>query len=216
MPLSLKFAIAAAHFSVYVVVAVSIWIFSQRSDFYTNTLRLRSLPSIYWGYVCFAVATSYEVAEHMNDDWFYVSQISGLNNLFYSFIVFGLGFISLGLKKNKLLDILLIASMTATPFLYGLGDSKSAIQIPQLLVAVIFVYKWYAVMKDWRVFLYLLFSNVLALGFGIALIATGNQAFHLFIGPMSAIALLILGYVAWVQPQRLAKRKVTVNNDNLS
>ena len=51
-------------------------------------------------------------------------------------------------------------------------------------------------MKDWRVFLYLLFSNVLALGFGIALIATGNQLLHVFVGPLSAIGLLVLGYVA--------------------
>ena len=182
--------------------ALSIWIFSQRRDFYTHTLKLRSLPSIYCGYACFAVATSYEVAEHINDDWFYISQISGLNNLFYSFLVFGLGLIALGLKKNTWLDILLIASMVATPILYGVNDSKTAIQLPQLITAVIFVYKWYAVMKDWRVFLYLLFSNVIGLGFGIALIATGNQLFHLFIGPAGSAALLILGYVAWVQPQR--------------
>ena len=201
---SLKFAIAAAHFSVYVVVAISIWIFAERSEFYRHTVKVRSLPAIYWGYACFAIATSYEVAEHMGDDWIYFSRISGLNNLFYSFIVFGLGFIALGLKKNKLLDVLLIASMVATPLLYGLNDSKSALQIPQLITAAIFVYKWYAVMKDWRVFLYLFFSNVLALGFGIALIATGNQIYHLFIGPASAIALLILGYVAWVNPQRQA------------
>jgi len=207
MSLELKIALALAHFSVYIVVALSIWIFSQRSDFYTRTLKLRSLPSIYWGYVCFAVATSYEVAEHINDDWFYISQISGLNNLFYSFLVFGLGLISLGLRKNTWLDVLLIASMVATPILYGVNDAKTAIQLPQLITAAIFVYKWYAVMKDWRVFLYLLFSNVVGLGFGIALIATGNQIFHLFIGPAGAVALLILGYVAWVQPQRYAKNQ---------
>ena len=90
--------------------------------------------------------------------------------------------------------------MTVTPLLYGLNDSKTAIQIPQLVIAIIFVYKWYVVMRDWRVFLYLLFSNVIALGFGIALIATGNQIYHLFIGPASAIGLLILGYVAWMRP----------------
>jgi len=198
MTLQLKIAIAAAHFLVYIVVAISIWVFSARADFYTH--RLRSLPSIYWSYACFAIATSYEIAEHINDRWVYVSQISGLNNLFYSFIVFGVGFIALGLKKDRLLDFLLIVCMAITPLLYGLNDSKTAIQIPQLAAGIIFVYKWYVVMKDWRVFLYLLFSNVVAVGFGIALIATGNQAFHLFIGPASATGLLILAYVAWVRP----------------
>ena len=202
LSLGLKFAIALAHFSVYFVVALSIWVFAQRSEFYRHTLKLRSLPSIYWGYVCFAVATSYEVAEHMNDDWFYVSRLSELNNLFYSFIVFGVGFIALGLKKNKLLDVLIIVCMVATPLLYGVNDGKGLIQIPQLIVAVVFVYKWYVVMRDWRVFLYLLFSNVVALEFGIALIATGNQVFHIFIGPASGVALLILAYVAWVKPLR--------------
>lgn len=204
---ALKIALALAHFSVYLVVALSIWIFSQRRDFYTHTLKLRSLPIIYWGYACFAVATSYEVAEHMNDDWFYISQISGLNNLFYSFLAFGLGLIAIGLRKNTLLDVVLLACMVAMPILYGFNDSKTAIQLPQFAIAAIFVYKWYAVMKDWRVFLYLLFSNVVGLGFGIALIATGNQVFHLFIGPAGSIALLILGYVAWVQPQRYAAKQ---------
>jgi hypothetical protein len=36
-------------------------------------------------------------------------------------------------------------------------------------------------MKDWRVFLYLLFTNILSLGFGIALIATGQQVFHVWL-----------------------------------
>lgn len=204
MSLVLKLAIIAAHFSVYVVVALSIWIFSRRSEFYTHQLRLRSLPFIYWGYGCIAIATSYEISEHINDQWFYISHISGLNNLFYSFIVFGLGFIALGLRKNKFIDFALIICMVSTPFIYSLSESKSAIQLPQLIIALIFVGKWYAVMKDWRVFLYVLFSNVLALGCGLALIATGNQVFHVFIGPLSAIALLILGYVAWRKPQRLS------------
>ncbi|MEL7521119.1 MAG: hypothetical protein AAGJ80_05770 [Cyanobacteria bacterium J06553_1] len=202
MALWLKLTIIAAHFSVYVVAAINIWIFSRRSEFYTHTLKLRSLPFIYWGFACFAVATSYEVAEHMGDEWIYVSHISGLNNLFYSFIVFGLGLIAMGLRKNKLLDFLTIACMSATPFLYGVNDGKNLIQITQLVIAIIFISQWYIVMKDWRVFLYLLCSNVLALGAGIALIATGNQIFHVFIGPLSAIGLLILGYVAWVKPHR--------------
>lgn len=201
LPFPLKGAIVAAHFSVYAVVALSIVIFSCRSEFYTQTLKLRSLPFIYWGYGCFAIATSYEIAEHIGDQWLYVSRLSELNNLFYSFLVFGLGLIALGLKKNRLVDSLLLACMVATPFLYGLNGGKSALQLPQLIVAIVFVYRWYVVMRDWRVFLYLLFSNGLALGFGIALIATGNQVFHLFIGPSSAIALLILGYVAWIKPQ---------------
>ena len=202
MPLALKVALAIAHFSVYLVVALSIWIFSRRHDFYTHVVKLRSLPAIYWGYACFAVATSYEVAEHMADDWFYVSQISGLNNLFYSFIVFGLVLISLGLKKNRILDVVLIACAVATPILYGYNDSKVAIQIPQLITGLIFVYKWHAIMKDWRVFLYFLFSNILAVGFGIALIATNNQLLHLFVGPLNASGLIVLGYLAWIYPQR--------------
>ena len=80
------------------------------------------------------------------------------------------------------------------------SNGKGIIQINQLVIAIIFMYQWYGVMKDRRVFLYLLFSNVLALGAGIALINTGQQFYHLFIGPLSAIGLLVLGYVAWVKP----------------
>ena len=202
MPFWLKLAIIAAHFSVYAVVALSIWIFSRRSELYTHQLKLRSPPLIYCGYTCFAIATSYEISEHINDQWFYQSRLSELNNLFYSFIVFGVGLIALGLKKNRFLDVMLIACMAATPLLYGYSGSKTAIQLPQLLAALIFIYKWYVVMRDWRVFLYLLFTSVFALGFGIALITTDRQFFHVFIGPSSAMGLLVLGYVAWVKPQR--------------
>ena len=89
------------------------------------------------------------------------------------------------------------------PLTYGVNNSKSLMQLISLIPAGIFVYNWYVVMRDWRVFLYLLFSNGLALASGIALIVTGRQVFHLFVGPMSAIALLILGYVTWVKPQRM-------------
>jgi len=92
--------------------------------------------------------------------------------------------------------------MVAVPLTYGIQDSKSVMQMISLVPAVIFVYTWYKVMEDWRVFLYLLFSNVLSLAFGIALIATEEQVFHVFIGPASAIGLLILGYVTWIQPQK--------------
>ncbi|MEM9214518.1 MAG: hypothetical protein AAGD25_09250 [Cyanobacteria bacterium P01_F01_bin.150] len=199
---ALKFAIIAAHFSVYIVSAISVWIFSRRSQFYQTTVKLRSLPFIYCGYASFAIAASYEIAEHMADDWIYRSQISGLNRLFYTFIVAGVSLIAMGLKKAWWTDLLLIASVIITAVTYGINDSKSFIQISQLIAAAIFVYHWYVTMRDWRVFLYVVFSNILALAAGIVLIATGNQVWHVFIGPLSAIALLILGYVAWVRPYR--------------
>lgn len=203
MPITLKVAIILAHFLTYVVSAINIWIFSRRSEFYKTVVKLRSLPLIYCGFACFSIAASYEIAEHIGDQWLYQSQISALNQLFYTFISAGLCLIALGLRKSRVLDVLLIASLIAVPLVYGVNDSKSLMQMISLVPAVIFVYNWYIVMRDWRVFLYLLFSNVFALGFGIALIATENQIFHLFVGPTSAIALLILGYVAWIKPKRV-------------
>lgn len=203
MPTALKVAIIAAHFFIYLVAAMNIWIFSRRSEFYRTVVKLRSLPSIYYGFACFAISTSYEIAEHIGDDWLYQSHISPLNHLFYTFTTAGICLIALGLRKSWLLDILLIASLIAVPLSYGANDSKSLMLLISLVPAIIFVYNWYVVMRDWRVFLYLLFSNVLGLGFGVALIATNQQVFHLFVGPASAIGLLILGYVAWVKPKRL-------------
>lgn len=203
MPIALKIAIILAHFLTYVVSAINIWIFSRRSEFYKTVVKLRSLPLIYCGFASFSIAASYEIAEHIGDQWLYQSQISALNQLFYTFISAGLCLIALGLRKSRVLDVLLIASLIAVPLAYGVNDSKALMQMISLIPAVIFVYNWYIVMRDWRVFLYLLFSNVFALGFGIALIATENQIFHLFVGPTSAIALLILGYVAWIKPQRI-------------
>jgi hypothetical protein len=202
MPLALKIAIIAAHFFIYLVAAVDIWIFSRHSEFYRTAVKVRSLPLIYFGFASIAVSATYEIAEHIGDDWFYESQISALNHLFYTFSTVGLCLIALGLRKSKLLDILLVASLIVVPLTYGVNDSKSLMLTLTLIPALIFVYNWYAVMKDWRVFLYLLFTNILSLGFGLALIATGQQVFHVFIGPFAGIGLLILGYVAWDKPRR--------------
>lgn len=201
---TLKAAIVAAHFSTYVVIAINIWIFYHRREFFQTTVKVRSLPLIYSGFACFAISTTCEIAEHIGDMWIYESQISVLNRLFYTFITAGVSLIALGLRKSRILDTLLIASMVAVPLTYGVQGSKSIMQMISLVPAIIFVFNWYRVMRDWRVFLYLLFSNVLAIGFGIALIATDQQVFHIFIGPVSAIGLLILGYVAWIQPRRYA------------
>ena len=198
----LQAAIIMAHALVYPVVALSIWVFAHHSEFYRQVIRLRSLSFIYWGYACLAIAASYEIAEHISDHWIYVSQISSLNQLFYSFINLGLGLIALGLKKSKWIDVFLIASLAAVPALYGVNDSKSLMQMAQMVTAGIFVWKWFDVMGDKRVFLYFLLSNIVAVGFGIALISTGNQAFHLFVGPASAAGLLILTLIAWEKPKK--------------
>ena len=197
----LTLAIVAAHLSVYGVSAINIWIFSRHSKFYRTILPLRSLPAIYCGFACFAIASSYEIAEHIGDNWIYVNQISHLNRLFYTFITAGVGLIAMGLRKRLWSDLLAVSCIAAVPLAYGVNGSKGLLlQIPQLIVAAIFVYHWFVVMRDWRVFLYPLLSNGVALGFGIALIATGNQVLHIFVGLFSAIALLILAYVAWTKP----------------
>ncbi|ERN43081.1 hypothetical protein KR51_00001420 [Rubidibacter lacunae KORDI 51-2] len=198
----LKFGIIAAHFSVYVVAAVSIWIFSRRSEFFTSILKVRSLPLIYFGYAAFAIGSSYEIAEHIGDNWIYISQISSLNRLFYTFVNAGVCSIALGLRKSRWLDILLIGSLIAVPLTYGIHNSKTIMNFIQLISAIIFVWNWYIVMRDWRVFLYVVFANFMTFAFGIVLIITGNQVLHIFVGLSAAVALLILGYVAWVQPRQ--------------
>jgi len=200
----LLWVIIAAHLSVYLVCALNVWIFSYHSEFYKTVLRLRSLPLIYCGHACFAIGSSYEIAEHIGDDWIYISRLSDLNLLFYAFIGAGLCLVALGLRKSRLTDLLLIASLVLIPLTYGANGGKGIMQAVQLLPTVIFVAHWYLVMRDWRVFLYPLLSNVIALGSGIALIATGNQVFHIGVGFVSAIALAILGYVAWIVPAKLS------------
>ncbi|MEL6224340.1 MAG: hypothetical protein AAFQ57_01220 [Cyanobacteria bacterium J06626_14] len=198
----LEWLVIAAHASVYVVCAINIWIFSHHSHFYETRLRLRSLPLIYLGFAAIAIGSTYEIAEHMGDNWIYVSRLSELNRLFYAFISGGLCLIALGLRRSRLTDALLIASLILVPLAYGVQGGKSIMQFSQLPAAIIFVIHWYRVMRDWRVFLFPILANGITVAFGIALIVTGNQVFHLFVGSSSALGLLILGYVAWVKPNR--------------
>jgi hypothetical protein len=202
MPKLLEWLIIAAHALVYVVCAINIWIFAHHSQFYQTTLKLRSLPLIYIGFAAIAIGSSYEIAEHINDNWIYVSRLSDLNRLFYSFIAGGICLVAMGLRRSRVTDFLLLTILILVPITYGMQGGKSIMQAVQLPAAIIFVIHWYLVMRDWRVFLYPVLANVVALGFGIALIATDNQVFHLFIGSSSALGLLILGYVAWVKPRQ--------------
>lgn len=202
MPQYFQWLLIAAHFSVYGVTAVSVWIFSYHSHFYKTVVKLRSLPFIYWGYSAIAIGSSYEIAEHISDNWIYVSRLSELNQLFYAFISGGVCLIALGLKRSRITDIVLIATIVLVPAVYGVQGSKGFMQLAQIPGLIVFVMHWYQVMRDWRVFLYPLFANVAAIALGIALITTGNQIFHVLIGPVSAIGLLALGYVAWIKPSR--------------
>ena len=199
----LEWSIVAAHFAVYAVAAINIWIFSRHSHFYQTTVKLRSLSLIYLGFAAIAIGASYEIAEHIGDNWVYVSRLSELNQLFYSFISGGICLIALGLKRSRITDMILLASLILVPLTYGVQGGKGIMQLVQLPSAIIFVLHWYWVMRDWRVFLYFVLANVVATGFGVALIATGNQIFHLFVGPSSALGLLILGYIAWTKPDKI-------------
>ena len=205
MPQFLEWLIIAAHFLSFPVIALNIWTFYHHSHFYKTKLKLRSLPLIYLGFVCIGIGAGCEIVEHIGDNWFYVSRLSQLNLLFYLFVFGGSNLIALGLKRSRITDIILIASMILVPITYGAQGGKKIMQFAQLPLSTIFLLNWYWVMRDWRVFLYPLFANIATVGFGIVLIVTGNQVFHVFIGPSSALGLLILAYVTWTKPIKMQR-----------
>ena len=131
----------------------------------------------------------FEMFDHTTTDWVYIDHSSILNWLFYSFLSIGLSFFTISVAKNKSIIItnifLIIASITSYWFL-----GKSSTVLIQVLISILLISQWTSRFKDWVFIIYPITGVLLTSFLGIVLSSSGEQIWHIFIGPSGTISVL--------------------------
>ncbi len=131
----------------------------------------------------------FEMFDHTTTDWIYIDHSSIYNWLFYSFLSVGLSLFTISVTKKSsiiAINILLIISAVLSYWVMG----KTTTILIQVLISILLISQWWRQFKDWVLFIYPLTGVILTTFFGILLSSSGEQIWHLFIGPSGTISVL--------------------------
>ena len=131
----------------------------------------------------------FEMFDHTTTDWIYVNHSSLYNWLFYSFLTIGLSFFIISVTKNKSVIVTSNLLMVAAILSY-LTIGKSITLVFQVLISILLILKWSSRFKDRVFILYPITGVLLTTFFGIILSNSGEQIWHIFIGPSGSISVL--------------------------
>ena len=152
-----------------------------------NQIRFPLLPPL--AFISLGLGSMFEMFDHTTTDWIYVDHSSIFNWLFYSFLSIGLSFFSISVAKNKSIitsNILLIIAAVFSYWFLG----KSTTLLIQVLISFLLISQWWSRFKDWVFFVYPITGVILTTFFGILLSSSGEQIWHVFIGPSGTISVL--------------------------
>ena len=150
-------------------------------------IRFPLLPPV--AFISLGVASMFEMFDHMTTDWIYVDHSSIYNWLFYSFLSIGLSFFTISVAKNKSIIISNILLIIAAIFSYWfLG--KSTTLLIQMLLSILLISEWWRRFKDSVFLIYPITGVIFTTIFGILLTNSGDQIWHVFIGPSGTISVL--------------------------
>tara|TARA_B100001989_G_scaffold209811_1_gene158932 strand:- start:122 stop:706 length:585 start_codon:yes stop_codon:yes gene_type:complete len=142
-----------------------------------------------YGFIFLGLASISEMLDHTQTYWIYVDHSSLFNWLFYSFLSLGLTFLSISVIKNKLiLTTCLFISLCSiiSYFLFG----KTIALLFQVIISIFLIINWQRTFKDWLFVLYPIFGIFFTTFFGTNLSKSGDQFWHLLIGPSGTISVL--------------------------
>ena len=149
-----------------------------------------SLPFLTpYAFISLGLASMFEMFDHTTTDWIYKDHTSIFNWLFYSFLSIGLSFFTISVAKNKSIIatnfVLIIAAIFSYWFL-----GKSSTLLFQVFISILLISQWWIRFKDWVFLLYPITGVFFTTFFGIILSSSGEQIWHLFIGPSGTISVL--------------------------
>ena len=143
------------------------------------------------GFAAFGLAALAETLDHTTTRWLYVNHSSGWNGLFFSALAAGIALLAAAVSTNRGLRALLLALVLAGAAGYAVFGKGAAIASQSLLLLVM-LHLWWRSFHDPLLWLYPLFTVGLTTLFGALLNASGDQLWHLFIGPAGSLSLLVL------------------------
>ena len=150
-------------------------------------IRFPLLPP--FAFISLGLASMFEMFDHTATEWIYVDHSSIYNWLFYSFLSIGLSFFTISVAKNKSIitsNILLIIAAVFSYWFLG----KSTTLLIQVLISILLISQWWSRFKDWIFFVYPITGVIFTTFFGILLSSSGEQIWHIFIGPSGTISVL--------------------------
>tara|TARA_Y100001968_G_scaffold333950_1_gene401728 strand:- start:19669 stop:20199 length:531 start_codon:yes stop_codon:yes gene_type:complete len=146
------------------------------------------------GFLFIGFASMFEMFDHFKTAWIYINHSSLFNWLFYSSLAIGLTLLSVSVIKNKFIitfcSLLCMASICAY---WPMG--KSSTVFFQILTSTFLIINWQNRFKDYLLVAYPIFGILLTTIFGINLVSTNNQIWHIFIGPSGSISVLTFYFI---------------------
>jgi len=143
-----------------------------------------------FGFIFLGLASIFEMIDHTKTSWIYVDHSSLFNWLFYSFLSLGLTCLSISVIKNKFIQITNFCISLCSIVSYFLFD-KTITLFFQAILSIFLIINWQRTFKDWLLILYPMFGIVFTTYFGKNLATSGDQFWHIFIGPSGSISVLI-------------------------
>ena len=141
------------------------------------------------GFIFFGLASVCEMLDHTQTSWIYVDHSSFFNWLFYSFLSLGLTCLSISVVKNKFIEMTNFCISLCSIISYFLFD-KSIALLFQVIISIFLIINWQRVFKDWLFILYPIFGIFFKTFFGTRLSISGDQFWHVLIGPSGTISVL--------------------------
>ena len=151
--------------------------------------RFKNHIFIPFGFIFFGMASFFEMIDHTTTNWIYIDHSSLFNWLFYTFLALGLTCLSISVIKNKFAMWTNIFLCTCSVFSYLLIDKTIALSF-QIMLSIFLIINWQRMFKDWIFIAYPVFGIILTTLFGTNLSITGNQIWHIFIGPSGTISVI--------------------------
>jgi len=142
-----------------------------------------------FGFIFLGLASIAEMIDHTQTAWIYVDHSSLFNWLFYSFLSLGLTFLSISVINNKFIQTtnLFISFCSITS--YFLFNKNISLFI-QVIISIFLIINWQKFFKDWLFILYPIFGIIFTTFFGTNLSISGDQFWHILIGPSGTISVL--------------------------
>ena len=154
-----------------------------------NFKKIRNNNLIPFGFFSLGLAPLFETIDHTQTAWIYINHSSFFNWLFYSFLTLGLTTLSISVLKNKFhIGINLLLSIFSISS-YLLFDKNISL-IFQVILSIFLIINWQKIFKDWILILYPIFGIFFTTFFGTNLSVSGDQIWHVFIGPSGTISVL--------------------------
>ena len=151
--------------------------------------HIRKKELIPLGFIFLGLASIFEMIDHTQTSWIYVDHSSLFNWLFYSFLSLGLTCLSISVIKNKFIQKTNFFISLCSIISYFLFD-KTISLLFQVIISIFLIRNWQIVFKDWLLILYPIFGIFLTTFFGAKLSISGDQFWHLLIGPSGTVSVL--------------------------